>query len=258
MKIVAVFFGGVSVEHDVSVITGVMTVNATDKTKYQAEPIFVDKNGEWYTGELLKDVDEYKDLDYKKLKKVMLKPGDNRLYQLKAKKLKPLFPIAVAINCMHGERGEDGSLAGILKTCNIPLASPDITASSVCMDKCVTKTAMKGLKVKTLPGVTVTDSDSAVGLVKGMRYPLIVKPACLGSSIGISQAKNAEELQNAVNYALKFGEKAIIEPCLKNFIEINCAVYRKANGSLCISECERPVSSTSFLSFDDRYSEKLE
>lgn len=253
MKAVAVFFGGQSVEHDVSVITGVLTVNSIDKSKYNVIPIYVHTDGVWYTGESLIDLDEYEKLDLKKLRRVALFGGSNVLYVIKGKKIKELDSIWVAINCMHGERGEDGSLSGILKTCKIACASPDLLASSVCMDKNFTKIFLRGLKVKTLPCVTVKSLDEWENLKSKPEYPVIVKPTCLGSSIGISVAENNEELSRALSYALKFSISAVVEPCLKEFKEINCAAYLKADGTVNVSECERPVGRTEILSFGDKY-----
>lgn len=253
MKNIAVFFGGQSVEHDISVITGVMTVNSLNREKYNAIPIFVDIKGEWYTGENLKDLDNYKKLEYKKLDKVTFLGGDNRLYKIKGKKIKPLCSIAVCVNCMHGERGEDGSLAGYLNMCGIPLASPPLTPSAVCMDKALTKNLLKSFKIKTLVGVLVNNIDQIDQVNSQISFPVIVKPNRLGSSIGISRANDLDELIGAVNYALKFGEEALIEPCLENFTEINCAVYALSDGDIKVSECERPVGRTEILTFTDKY-----
>ena len=253
MKNVAVFFGGESVEHDVSVITGTLTLNSIDKNLFNPIPIYVAKDGRWFTGEILKDVDEYKTLNQKKLIEVILKSGRNQLFQIKGKKLKPLLAIAVAINCMHGERGEDGCLAGVLSMSNIPLASPNLLASSVCMDKSFTKTVMKGLKIKTLPSVSVGEKFNEKEVFSKLKLPLIVKPNSLGSSIGISKVNKKEDLTSAISFAKKFGERVIIEPFLKDFIEINCAVYRDRHGKIVVSECERPVGKDEVLSFDDKY-----
>lgn len=253
MKSVAVFFGGKSVEHDISVITGVMTVNSLDRTKYNGVPIYVDKNGEWFSGEELFDLDNYKNLNQKKLKRVTFFGGDNKLYCVRGKRVKPLCEIAVAINCMHGERGEDGSLSGLLAMCGVPLASPPTMASAVCMDKSFTKTAMKGLGVNTLKSITVFDILELSRYENKFVYPLIVKPNKSGSSIGVTKADNFEQLKNGVLYALRLGVSAIIEPCLTDFIEINCACYLGADGSLCVSQCERPVGRSEILSFNDKY-----
>jgi len=252
MKTIAVFFGGKSVEHDVSVITGVMTLNSINKEKYNAIPIYVTRSGEWVTGELLKDIDEYKNLETKKLKKVSLFCGDNILYEIKGKKVKPIERISVAINCMHGASGEDGSLSGVMNMCNIAFASPGVLSSAVSMDKIFTKTVMKGLGVRTLAYFSIKDKVSALEKKDQIEYPVIIKPYKLGSSIGISIAKDAEQFVGAVDFALRYGEKVIVEPCLSDFTEINCAVYR-CGDDICVSECERPIGRTEILSFGDKY-----
>ncbi len=253
MKTVAVFFGGQSVEHEISIITGVMTANSIDKNKYIALPIYVGNDGAWYTGSALLDLDGYKNLDYKKLSQVTYIIGDNAIYAVKKNKLKKIAQIAVAINCMHGERGEDGSLAGLLNMTGIPLASPPMLPSAISIDKAFTKTVLKSLKVKTLAGVTLTNTDDLDEIIKTVKFPVIVKPNRLGSSIGVGRADDKNGLSSAVSYALKFGEKVLVEPCVENFTEINCAAYQSADGEIKVSECERPVGRTEILSFGDKY-----
>ncbi len=250
MKNIAVFFGGVSVEHDVSVITGVLACNTLKKT-VSVVPIYVDRSGEWFTGEILFDPDNFSDLDYKKLTRVTLVLGDNKLYAVRGKKLKELCFISTALNCMHGERGEDGSLAGVLKMCGVANASADVYPSALAMDKALTKRAVKGI-VKVLPYAVVSGVKAAEEICLPFDYPVIVKPVLGGSSIGVKIAENKEELSRAVGYALRFGKRVMIEPCLKDFTEINCAAYKSANG-LKVSECEMPVRRTDYLTFSDKY-----
>lgn len=252
MKSIAVFFGGISVEHDVSVITGVLTLNSLDKNIFDPVPIYVHGDGVWYTGKDLADIDFYKDIDFKKLQRVTLLAGSSILYIIKGNKLKQLCTLSAGVNCMHGERGEDGSLSGFLNMCKIPLASPDIASSAVSMDKHLAKTFLKGLGVKTLPCVL---SDKGIDVAEEkLGFPVIVKPAKLGSSIGIKKASDRKGLFDAINYAKRFGEKIIIEKCLQDFIEINCAVYKRSDGKIMVSECEQPVGRQEILSFDDKYS----
>lgn len=251
MKNIAVFFGGSSIEHEISIITGVLTTNSVDK-KYNVIPIYVDKKGEFYTGESLKNPDFYKNLDYKKIKKVTLIPGSNRLYYINGKRLKKSEPLSCAINCMHGERGEDGSLSSLLSLCNIACASPDTLSSSVCMSKSFTKIVLKGLGIPCLPYVVVDDQVSALSAEK-LNYPLIVKPNTGGSSIGITKVNDRKELELAVREALSFSKTAIIEPALEDFIEINCACFKDGDGKFIVSECERPIGSKEILTFSDKY-----
>lgn len=253
MKNIAVFLGGQSVEHDVSIITGVLTLNTLFKAGYNAFPIYIDQSGVWYTSELLKDPDCYKNLNYKKLTRVALIGGSNKLYMLKGKKIKEICTLSAVVNCMHGERGEDGTLAGILNACGIPLASPDIASSSLSMNKALTKTNLRGLKIKVVNGIVVSSVLESKRAVKEIGFPLIVKPNCGGSSIGVRKANNERELSSAVAYALRFGESVLIERCLENFTELNCGAYLKSDGTIEVSECEQPAGKDQVLTFSDKY-----
>ena len=253
MQNILVFFGGVSVEHDVSIITGTLTLNTLRRERYNAIPVYVDRDGTFYTGEQLIDIGNYTKLDYKKLNKVVFLSGENKVYIKKKGKLKELCAVKCAINCMHGERGEDGSLAGFLNFTDIPLASPDLVSSSICIDKEITKIILKGLKIKALPSITVSEVQDCVKKCKKLGFPLIVKPCKLGSSIGIKKAKDEKELESAILFALRYGERVIVEPCLDNFIEINCACYKDAKGKIVVSECEQPIGKEEILSFSDKY-----
>ena len=254
MKKIAVFFGGKSLEHDVSVITGVLTLNSLDKIKYDPVPVFVDRDGAFYTGNALFDVGFFKEKDFKKLQKIVFLSGGNTLYALKKNKLKPLFKVSAAINCMHGENGEDGTLAGFLRTCSIPLASPDLFSSAACMDKGYSKTVLKGLGVPTLSYAVLTSAGGDVmKKVKGLTFPLVIKPCSAGSSIGIGVAETKEELEFAVSNAFKYCGRVIVEPFLRGATEINCAAFAGKDGEIFVSPCERPIGSGDILSFDDKY-----
>lgn len=254
MKNILVFFGGQSVERDVSVITGVLTANSIDKEKFNPVPIFVAPNGKWYTGKSLFDIEFYKNLDYKKLSEVFVKGGDNALYVTKKNRCKKLLSISVAINCIHGEKGEDGSLTGYLKMCDIPLASPDMFSSSAFMDKEFTKIVLKGINVPTLPFCAVNSTGCLDNVEEKLSFPVIVKPATLGSSIGIKVAKNRKELIDATAFAFRFCNKVVVEPFIEGFTEINVAVYRDRKG-VHVSECEQPLTKNDLLDFEDKYTD---
>lgn len=252
MRNIAVFFGGESVEHDISVITGVIVMNSIDKSGDVSIPIFIDRDNKWYTGQILKDIDFYKTLDVKKLKRVSMVFGNDTLYYIKGKRLKEFCSLSSAINCMHGGLGEDGSMMGCLNVLGIPTASPNVLPSSVFMDKMATKIFLKGINVHTLKGV-VLDSDKNLEKVeKAFSYPVIVKPISLGSSVGIKVARDKKELKDGVLFALRYANKVIVEPFLENFEEINCAVY-KDRDCLVVSECEKPLKDKGVLDFDDKY-----
>lgn len=250
MKNIAVFFGGESVERDVSIITGLLTLNSIDKEKFNPVPIYVSEKGEWLVGDTLADIDTFVKLDEKKLKKVTLLSGCNYLYEMRKNKFKELFPIACAINCCHGGSGENGDLYGLLRLHNIPAVSPPTMASAIAMDKEITKVALKGIRVKTLPCQVIKSTLDAD--IKKIKFPVVVKPASLGSSIGIKVVESQDKLPSAVAAALRFDDKAVIEPKLSGFTEINCACYR-ADDEIFVSECEKPMGKTDVLTFDDKY-----
>ena len=255
MKNVAVIFGGTSVEHDISILTGVMILNSIDKSQFNAIPVYIDKEGVFYTGENLFDIDFYKNLDVKSLKPITFIGGQNAFYYIKRSKLKRGESLAVALNCTHGEYGEDGSVSALMKLCGISLASPSILCSALSIDKHVCKYALRGIGVKTLASYRVKSLQDFFDLEKSqtLKYPIIVKPNSGGSSIGISKAKTKEDAPLAILNALKYGESAQIERALNDFIEINCSAYRDSNGKVIVSLCERPIKSANILTFEDKY-----
>ncbi len=258
MKNVLVVFGGKSCEHEVSVITGVLTLNSIDKEKYNPVPVYIGSNGEWYTGEELCDISFYKIGNFEKLKKVTFISGENRLY-IKSKRLKKLYDVYSVINCLHGLNGEDGTLAGVCQSSSTALVGSPVFASSFSMDKEYQKYVLKGLKVPVLPFATVKkkeffdDFNKACEIVeKELFYPLIIKPCCLGSSIGISTATSREELIKGLKKAFLYDGKVIIENYLENFVEYNVAVCETLDG-LTVSDVEKPFKTDKILSFKDKY-----
>ena len=259
MKNILVFFGGKSVEHDISIITGVLCLNSIDKLKFNPIPVYVDESGVWYTGDELFDIGNYKNKSFKKLKKVTLIPNDNGLYAIATRKIKKLYNIACAINCLHGVNGEDGCIIGALKIASIPFASPDLFGSSLAIDKDYTKIFLSGINVDRLPYVRIfrqayyEKKETAIKLIeRRFSYPVIVKPATLGSSIGIGVAKNKDELYNSLNSAFNYDDKVIVEKELSGFTEINCSAY-KSGDKIIVSECEEPITKNQILSFQDKY-----
>ncbi|MBP5307739.1 MAG: hypothetical protein J6Z34_01225 [Clostridia bacterium] len=262
VKNVLFVFGGVSCERDISVITGVLALNCTDKNIYNPVPLYITENG-CFTGDKLFDLSFYKARSLDGAEKAALLAGDGNLYSVKRGKLKKLCEIFCAVNCCHGLNGEDGCVAGLVRLSGIPFASPDMLASSVYMDKAAAKYYLSGLGVDILPYKTVEkpafyrNRELVLSSVeRNMEYPVIVKPARLGSSIGIKRADNRDRLIEAIEYALKFDGRIIIEKALCDFIEINCAAYRH-KGRIIVSECENPKAGGDMLSFEDKYGSGL-
>ena len=254
MKKILVFFGGRSQEHDISVITGVLTLNSLDKSKYDAVPVYIDKDGLWWTGKGLNDVTRFKSDKIKALERVTLLFGDDTLYKV-GKSLKKICVAAGAINCTHGRNG--GTVSAVCRLCNIALASPDLFCSALAMDKDVSKKCLAGLGVDTVRGETVgrteyySDKKRFLSLVAALGYPVIVKPCSSGSSIGAGVAKDETELCAALDTAFRFDVKVVVEEFMAGYFDVNCACY-KVGGKYVVSECERPFGGE-FLSFSDKY-----
>lgn len=258
MKKIIVIFGGISPEHDVSVITGILCLNCLDKTKFSPVPIYVSKKGEWFTGDKLYNLGFFKSYDERKLLKVNIVPGENVLR--KYKNNKPLFSVSGAVNCMHGGMGENGTIGAFFELCGVPCVGTDAFSARIAMDKALTKTAAKNLGVKVVDYAIVKrdefyekSEEIIFSLEKSLEYPLIVKPCGTGSSIGISVAKDGNELFKSLVTALSYDEKAIVEKYIDGYTELNCAAYEK-NGNVMISELEKPVSAHEILTFYDKYS----
>lgn len=266
MKIrVGVFFGGKSVEHEVSVISGLQAYNAFDRDKYEPIAIYITKDNELYTGEAVSDIANYKNIPelLKKSTRVffMCEQDKVELIQYPVKKFgnSVVAQIDVAFPVVHGANVEDGCLQGFLRHYNIPFAGCDVMASAVTMDKYVMKTVLKDNDIPVLDCVTLNvreyQSDETVAMNKvenRIAYPVIVKPVNLGSSVGIKVAKDKEQLREALEYAFTFGAKVLVERAIMNLREINCAVlgdYEEAEAS----ECEEPISSDEILSYEDKY-----
>ena len=259
MQSVAVFFGGKSPEHDISVITGVFALNSLSAGKYAPVPVYVSRTGKWLTGKGLYDVSAYKNLDEGKLEEVCALPGSKTLYAIKKGKLKPLCRPLCVVNAMHGGGGEDGSMAGFLSVCEIPQTACLPFGAAATMDKAVSKTVLRGAGIRTLPCVVFTEQGYfrrktfyLRHVQKALGFPVIVKPARLGSSIGIQRAENEKELCTVLEQAFRYDPKVVVERALTGFTEINCAAYRGKNG-ICVSACEKPITSGEILSFADKY-----
>lgn len=266
MKIrVGVFFGGKSVEHEVSVISGLQAFNSFNRQKYEPVPIYITKENELYTGEAVADIANYKNIPelLKKSTRVFLmcEQGKVQLIQYPVKKFgsSVAAEIDVAFPVVHGANVEDGSLQGFLRHYNIPLAGCDVMASAVTMDKYVMKTVLKDNGIPVLDCVTLNvkeyqceETAAYAGIEEKIDYPVIVKPVNLGSSVGIKVAKDRAGLAEALEYAFTFGPKVLVERAIMHLREINCAVlgdYEEAAAS----ECEEPISSDEILSYEDKY-----
>ncbi|MDE5616431.1 MAG: D-alanine--D-alanine ligase [Clostridia bacterium] len=251
MKNLAIIFGGNSCEKDISIITAIQAMEAVDKTKYKIYPMFW-KDG-FYLPENPNEIKTYSRPNGDVGKKVVLDQG--ALFALKKSKIKKIANIDCALLCTHGGLGENGALQGYLEVNRIPYTSPGVLASAIGMDKSVCKMFCKRLSLPVLPYGTIFEGESGECLdkiVARIGFPLIVKPAKQGSSIGISICKNQEELEENLKVAFIYDKKVVIEKALTDFKEINCACI-KSKDKAYPSTLEEPVGWQEFLTFEDKY-----
>ncbi|MDE6471456.1 MAG: D-alanine--D-alanine ligase [Clostridia bacterium] len=250
MKNIALIYGGNSCEKDISIITALQSLEAIDKKKYNVFPIYWQES--FYILDEYKNVDSYTG-EAIKGKKVIFQ--GKSLYVMKKNKLKLLAEIDCALLCTHGGKGENGALQGFFEVQNIPFTSPSHIASGIGMDKALCKMICKKLTLPVLPYGVVNEGDSEEVLdriVERLGFPLIVKPANQGSSIGIGVSKDQDELKEKLKTAFYYDSKVVIEKALTDFKEINCACLRK-NGNIYPSTLEEPVGWQDFLTFEDKY-----
>ncbi|MGN0807023.1 MAG: ATP-grasp domain-containing protein [Candidatus Coproplasma sp.] len=251
---VAVIFGGASNENEVSVITGTMVANVLKKGGKSVLPIFIDHGGNMMAGEELADVKLYsqgKELLAKKARPCAMAKGGFVLF--KRGKPRDFVGVECVINCCHGGCGEGGGVAGAALLNKIPIASAALFESSAFIDKYYTKLVLKGLNVNTAKYVYSRDINGALKSAKTLGYPLIVKPATLGSSIGVVKVEDDNGLKEALKTAFELDGSVLLEEYFEERRELNCAAYL-SGGKVNISPCEQVASASEILTYDDKYS----
>lgn len=262
---VGVFFGGRSVEHEISVLTALQSMYAFDSARYDIIPIYISKEGRWYSGETLMSVSNYKDLNALKsqCEEVFMNPeyGDYNLYRRKKKLFgsQVIATLDVAIPALHGTNGEDGVFQGLLETIGIPFAGCDTLSAAIGMDKIIMKMVLEHCNIPIVDYVWFTDKQWfadkekwADEVEQRLGYPVIVKPANLGSSVGISRADSRSELLAKVDEASRYSTRLVIEDLVENLKEINCSVLGDCDDYI-TSVCEEPIKSGKILSYEDKY-----
>lgn len=263
MKIkVGVIFGGESVEHEVSVISAIQAMNKMDEEKYEIIPIYITKDREWYTGEMLKDIDVYQDFN------LIKKYSDNVILYYRdgsyvLQKKHGLFKrvvreIDIAFPIVHGTNVEDGVLQGYLQSIGIPFVGSNVYASVVGQDKVYMKDIWEGIKLPMTKYVWFYDVDyrkridEVMEKISKLKYPLIVKPATTGSSVGINVCDNEDKLREAIDEAVQYDSKIIVEEVVENLKEVNIAVMGNYENQK-VSEIEEVLSGNKFLTYADKY-----
>ena len=262
---VGVIFGGRSVENEISVLTAIQAMEAINTEKYDITPIYITKEGRWYTGEALRQSQNYKNMEqlYSSCEEVYLRPiyGDNHLYKVR----RPMFgsdvvtTLDVILPALHGTNCEDGSFQGTIEMTGIPYAGCNVLASANGMDKITMKMVLAASGIPVIDYVWFSDKEwfdkeeaTIARIERTLSYPVIVKPADSGSSVGIKAVHNREELREAVENAISYSKRIIGEHLVEQLKEINCSVlgnYYECEASV----CEAPIRSGEILSYEDKY-----
>ena len=262
MKIkVGVIFGGETVEHEVSIISAVQAMNNIDEEKYEIIPIYISKDRIWYTGRMLRDIDVYKDFETLKkyAKKVVIYKKDGSFYVQSTGFFKRILnELDIAFPIVHGNNTEDGSLQGYLDTLGIPYVGSRVLGSALGQDKVVMKQVMKSEGIPIVPYTWfydieyISDKDKVIKEVNKIGYPVIVKPATLGSSVGINVVKTEDKLNSAIEDAMKYDRKVVVEKTVDNLLEVNCSVLGNYEYQQ-TSAIEEVMGTDEFLTYKDKY-----
>ncbi len=269
MKKIGIIIGGKSVEHEVSIITGMQVFENIDKSIYEPRIIYIQKDGKWLVGDSLHDINNFKAKRLEDAYEVLPGFKDGKLILYPHPELKtgffgkkyPAYEIDLVFPAVHGTNVEDGALQGLFQMNGVPYAFGSVLTSAVGMDKVIMKKIFQSYELPVVDYTWFYRSSFMESKVKYLEkaeyigYPLIVKPANLGSSVGISKAKNLDELLFAIDVAMSYDRKIIIEKCIENVREINCAVIGYEN-ELETSLCEEPVGWKEFLTYEDKYVNK--
>ena len=269
-KQIGVIFGSRSCEREVAIISAVQLMRHADREKYDIIPVYIDETGNWYTGEKLKDIESFKPFrpESTGITRVFpdLSSGSGALLTVKKgsglfakEKIEIAARIDVYIIVMHGLNGEDGTLQGLLELANVPYTSTGVAGSAVGMDKIMMKQIFRGAGLPVLPGIWFTRTEFENGRDTVIRkteeeigYPVFVKPANLGSSIGVSRADDAETLAESLELAFEYDRRVLVEKGLDKPIELNCSVLGY-DGEDEASPIEMPINNDEFLDFRDKY-----
>ena len=269
---IAVFFGSRSCEHDVSIVSALQCIEATKAAGFNVTPVYISRDGLWYTGEPLENIETFREFNpmTKGITRVTLdvtaNAGDLWAWPpqragLFAKVPAPLCHIDCVIPVFHSWHGEDGTIQGLLEMANIPYASSGVLGSAIGMDKIAMKQILRGAGFPVLDFVWFTreqlkkERQAVIERVeKEIKYPAFIKPAALGSSIGVSRAKNREELERALDVAASYDRRILVEVGVVHPVEINCAAVGYGE-DVRASVCEMPVPSSNdtFLDFWQKY-----
>ncbi len=264
-RTVGVFFGSRSVEHDVSIVTAHQVIQALQSAGHTVVPIYITRKGSWLTGAGLFDLKNYQQPNLGELptiKETVLSPS-TRYAGLITPPLSGRFGkstfqrLDVAFSTIHGTHGEDGTIQGLFELADLPYVGTGVLASALANHKIIAKNVLRQAGVPVVDGVGFTrhewleNPDAVMEQLEPLGYPVFIKPATLGSSIGVAPAHDAERLRLHIDIAASLAAEILVEKGITNGIEINCAVI--GNHTIEASVLEQPVSGQEFLTYDEKY-----
>lgn len=264
-KTVIIAFGGISPEHEVSVLTAMQAIAALEDSPYHLVPLYISKSGRWYTGDYLLKLEHYEHL--RKVTENGMpctfaydEYGRTVLKELKSGFLKKglTYAIDAMLIAFHGSDGENGSFQGLCETFNVPYTGSNVFSSAIGMDKVAAKFLCRAHGIPVVTDSYFSESqweinaDEIVKKIEELNYPAVVKPVHLGSSIGVTIVNNKKELTDAIELAFRYDEHLLVERAVKPLMEINCSVIGTSDNCR-VSVCERPVGAEELLSFQDKY-----
>ena len=265
-KRVAVFFGGRSPEHDVSIVSALQAMSAIDTAVYDPFAVYVTTDGKWLVGDVLRDRANYF-LDKNALKQTrqvtldMTAGPTGRLIPINAGFFAPkAIEFDIALLMFHGINGEDGTIQGALQFAGIAYTGPQYDTSGIYMDKVATKRVIENAGIPVLPFAVIkrptkgfkVDKDAIKKQMGNIAFPCILKPNHLGSSIGIAKVNSLDEVQDCLPAIFDMDDTAILEPFVQNLTEYNVAVTR-IDGNVRLSAIERPKATEELLDFKTKY-----
>jgi D-alanine-D-alanine ligase len=272
---VGVAFGGRSVEHDVSIISGLQALGVLEE-RHSPIPIYIARSGRWYTGDALRELSVYQqdppsrgpsghdpqaeEINFDLHNGRLLRAASGGGSLLRGRRPPEPIELDAVVLATHGTQGEDGCLQGALELAQLPYVGPSVGAAAAAMDKVATKAILAQADLPALAHLALRreewDSDKSGVSARAREtfdFPMYVKPASLGSSVGVSRCSSDAELADALELGFELDRTCLVEPSVEGGIEINCAVIGRPGVEPRASVCEQPVAAESFLSFEDKY-----
>lgn len=262
MKTIGVFFGSRSPEHDISIITAQLILSGLKKLGYPYVPVYIGKKGEWYIGEELGTLKSFTaesaiPSGFQEYFLDLEKSRGTLVFRKKGVMGKEVA-IDIAFPALHGAYGEDGTIQGLFEMFNLPYVGCDVASSAIAMDKVLTKQLCIANKLPTLPFCSFTKHEWNNGkeqviksIQKQLKFPMIVKPAHLGSSIAVTKVKQANDLEQALEVAFHYDDKVLIEKCVEDLLDITCALLGNDNPRP--SLLQEAAFDSDIFSYDDKY-----